>query len=65
MELSTRPDIAQCIKRLIFVGDVLPDIPSIATYEDLIDMREPWSMFSKRYIEVKPNNYWFEHGSRD
>jgi hypothetical protein len=65
VELSTRPDIAQCIKRLIFVGDVLPDIPSIATYEDLIDMREPWSMFSKRYIEVKPNNYWFEHGSRD
>jgi hypothetical protein len=65
VELSTRPDIAQCIKRLIFVGDVLPDIPSIATYEDLIDMREPWSMFSKRYIEVKPSNYWFENGTRD
>jgi hypothetical protein len=57
VELSTRPDITQCIKRLIFVGDVLPDISSMTTYEDLIDMREPWSMFSKRYIEVNSSTF--------
>lgn len=52
MQLSSRPDIAQCIKRLVFVGDVLPEIDCISTFENLIDMREPWSIFSKKYIEV-------------
>jgi len=52
VQLSSRPDIAQCIKRLVFVGDILPEIDYISTFENLIDMREPWSMFSKKYIEV-------------
>lgn len=52
VQLSSRPEIAQCIKRLIFVGDILPRIDEISTYGLLIDMREPWSMFSKKYIEV-------------
>lgn len=52
VQLSSRPDIAQCIKRLVFVGDILPEIDCISTYENLIDMREPWSIFSKKYIEV-------------
>jgi len=52
VQLSSRPDIAQCMKRLVFVGDILPEIDYISTFENLIDMREPWSMFSKKYIEV-------------
>jgi hypothetical protein len=60
VELSSRPDIAACIKRLVFVGDVLPEINSIDKFDDLIDMREPWSLFSKKYIEVKPNFYIHE-----
>ena len=58
-ELSSNPEIATCIKRLVFVGDVLPEIDCIDRFEDLIDMREPWSMFSKRYIEVKRNTSFF------
>lgn len=52
VQLSSRPEIAQCIKRLVFVGDILPEINCISTFENLVDMREPWSIFSKRYIEV-------------
>jgi hypothetical protein len=65
VELSTRPHIAQCIKRLIFVGDVLPDIHFIDMFEDLIDMREPWSMFSKRYIEVQLSTYLYGYRNKN
>lgn len=56
--LSSRPDIARCIKRLVFVGDVLPQMDWVGTFEGLIDMREPWSLFSKKYIEVRSRT-WF------
>lgn len=58
VRLSARPDIARCIKRLVFVGDVLPQMDWVGTFEGLIDMREPWSSFSKKYIEVKSSK-WF------
>ncbi|CAD0089355.1 unnamed protein product [Aureobasidium vineae] len=51
VELSSNPVIARCIKRLVFVGDILPNIEDVDEFKKLIDMREPWSTFSKRYIE--------------
>ncbi|KER00854.1 hypothetical protein AUEXF2481DRAFT_25135 [Aureobasidium subglaciale EXF-2481] len=53
VELSSKPEIARCIKRLVFVGDVIPQIDWVGTFEGLIDMREPWSSYSKNYIEER------------
>lgn len=52
ISISKDPDIAKCIKHFVFVGDVLPQIDSIDTFERLIDMREPWSAYYRKYIEV-------------
>lgn len=65
VQLSHSPHVSVHIKKFTFVGDVLPDFKSQAAWENVIDLRPPWSTFSANYYRNTKRAKWLDQGCSD
>lgn len=48
-ELANTPHVAKHVKNFIIHGDILPQFPSEAAWEEIIDLRPPFSRYLENY----------------